>query len=210
MKKIIYALKTPFLLTVTFMIICGIGYPLLVTGLGQTLFPYQANGSQIKENGKVVGSALIGQAFTESTYLKGRPSGVSYNTYTAAEKENGHYLGVASGSENLAPSNPNLKKRVAQDMARFLDQNPTIKKQAIPTDLMTASGSGLDPHISPESAKIQVPEIAKASKISEKKLYQLIDAQTTKPVFNFLGTPTVNVLAVNLAIHAQLNTAKSN
>ncbi|MDN6770922.1 MAG: K(+)-transporting ATPase subunit C, partial [Lactococcus sp.] len=176
MKKIIYALKTPFLLTVTFMIICGIGYPLLVTGLGQTLFPYQANGSQIKENGKVVGSALIGQAFTESTYLKGRPSGVNYNTYTAAEKENGHYLGVASGSENLAPSNPDLKKRVAQDMARFLDQNPTIKKQAIPTDLLTASGSGLDPHISPESAKIQVPEIAKASKISEKKLYQLIDA----------------------------------
>ncbi|MCJ1979918.1 potassium-transporting ATPase subunit KdpC [Pseudolactococcus carnosus] len=210
MKKIIYALKTPFLLTVTLMIICGIGYPLLVTGLGQTLFPYQANGSQIKENGKVVGSALIGQAFTESTYLKGRPSGVNYNTYTAAEKENGHYLGVASGSENLSPSNPDLKKRVAQNMARFLEQNPTIKKQAIPTDLLTASGSGLDPHISPESAKIQVPEIAKASKISEKKLYQLIDAQTTKPVLNFLGTPTVNVLAVNLAIHAQLNTAKSN
>ena len=109
---------------------------------------------------------------------------------------------MASGSENLAPSNPDLKKRVAQDMARFLDQNPTIKKQAIPTDLLTASGSGLDPHISPESAKIQVPEIAKASKISEKKLYQLIDAQTTKPVLNFLGTPTVNVLAVNLAIYA--------
>lgn len=210
MKNILYALKTPFLLTVTFMIVCGLAYPLLITGLGQTLFPYQANGSQIKENGQVVGSALIGQAFTESSYLKGRPSSVNYNTYTAEEKESKRYLGVASGSDNLAPSNPDLKKRVAQDMARFLDDNPTIKKEAIPTDLLTASGSGLDPHISPESAKIQVPAIAKASKISEKKLYQLIDAQTTKPLLNVLGTPTVNVLAVNLAIHAQLNTAKSN
>src|SRR5574341_370154 len=121
MKKIIYALKTPFLLTVTFMIICGIGYPLLVTGLGQTLFPYQANGSQIKENGKVVGSALIGQAFTESTYLKGRPSGVNYNTYTAAEKENGHYLGGTEISFYLV-----IPCLVVVDLVHLVERNDQL------------------------------------------------------------------------------------
>lgn len=205
MKKLMKEIKTPFLITIIFMLICGLFYPLLITGLGQALFPYQSNGSQLKENGKVIGSALIGQEFTSKDFMKGRPSAVNYNTYTLADKEKGRYFGVASGSQNLAPSNPELKKRVQKDMALFLENNPTVAKKDIPTDLLTASGSGLDPQISPASARVQVPEISKATGISEKRIYQIIENYTNEKFLGFIGEPTVNVLEVNIAIKQRMN-----
>lgn len=205
MKKILSELKTPFLATFVFIIICGLFYPLLITGLGQLIFPQQANGSQIKLNGKVVGSSLIGQEFTDTRFMKGRPSAVNYNTYTAAQKADGTYKGVASGSQNLAPSNPELKTRIEKDMASFLQANPAIKKSQIPTDLMTSSASGLDSEISPASAEIQIPELVKTTGISKDNLQQIVNKNTQNRQLGFLGEPTVNVLGVNIAIAEKLN-----
>lgn len=200
MKKIAMEIKTPFLVTIIFIVICGLFYPLLITGMGQIIFPYQANGSMIVVNGKKVGSSLIGQQFTDSRFMKGHPSAVNYNTYTTAEKEDGKYTGVASGSDNLAPSNPKLKIRVEKDMNAFLENNPTIKKSEIPTDLLTASGSGLDPSISIDSARIQLPAISKATGISESSLKKIVSENTQNKTLGFLGEKTVNVLGVNIDI----------
>lgn len=200
MKKIAMEIKTPFLVTIIFIVICGLFYPLLITGMGQIIFPYQANGSMIVVNGKKVGSSLIGQQFTDSRFMKGRPSAVNYNTYTTAEKEDGKYTGVASGSDNLAPSNPKLKIRVEKDMNAFLENNPTIKKSEIPTDLLTASGSGLDPSISIDSARVQLPAISKATGISESSLKKIVSENTQNKTLGFLGEKTVNVLGVNIDI----------
>lgn len=200
MKKIVKSIKTPFLVTIVFMVICGLFYPLAMTGLGQVLFPHQANGSQVTLNGKVIGSSLIGQAFTDAKFLKGRPSAVNYNTYTESEKKEGIYKGVASGSQNFAPSNPKLQDRIAKDMTVFLAEHPTVKKAQIPTDLLTSSASGLDPGISVESALIQLPEMSKATGLSEDKLIQIVHQNTQKPLLGFLGEQTVNVFAVNVDI----------
>lgn len=200
MKKIAMEIKTPFLVIIIFIVICGLFYPLLITGMGQIIFPYQANGSMIVVNGKKVGSSLIGQQFTDSRFMKGRPSAVNYNTYTTAEKEDGKYTGVASGSDNLAPSNPKLKIRVEKDMNAFLENNPTIKKSEIPTDLLTASGSGLDPSISIDSARVQLPAISKATGISESSLKKIVSENTQNKTLGFLGEKTVNVLGVNIDI----------
>lgn len=200
MKKIAMEIKTPFLVTIIFIVICGLFYPLLITGMEQIIFPYQANGSMIVVNGKKVGSSLIGQQFTDSRFMKERPSAVNYNTYTTAEKEDGKYTGVASGSDNLAPSNPKLKIRVEKDMNAFLENNPTIKKSEIPTDLLTASGSGLDPSISIDSARVQLPAISKATGISESSLKKIVSENTQNKTLGFLGEKTVNVLGVNIDI----------
>ena len=160
MRKMLNGLKKIVIFSVVLLVLCGIIYPLVVTGISQVLFPNKANGSIIEVNGKEVGSELVGQDFTDEKFMKCRPSAVNYNTYTAEEKENGTYAGVSSGSDNYAPSNPELITRVEEDMAEFLKNNPDIEKEDIPTDLLTASGSGLDPHISPESAKIQVANLS--------------------------------------------------
>lgn len=198
-------IKKAFLLSIILFIICGIGYPLLMTGLSQVFFPKQANGSIVKIDGKPVGSEVLGQNFSDERFFKGRPSAVNYNTYTAEDTKpdkNGKtaYAGVASGSQNLAPSNPALAERVQKDIDEFLKGNPSIKKEDIPTDLLTASGSGLDPHISIKAAQIQVPAIAKASSISEAELNAIIDKCTEGRQLGFLGEPRVNVVKANLEV----------
>lgn len=198
-------IKKAFLLSIILFIICGIGYPLLMTGLSQVVFPKQANGSIVKIYGKPVGSELLGQNFSDERFFKGRPSAVNYNTYTAEDTKPDKdgktaYAGVASGSQNLAPSNPALAERVQKDIDEFLKANPSIKKEDIPTDLLTASGSGLDPHISIKAAQIQVPAVAKASGISEAELNALIDKCTEGRQLGFLGEPRVNVVKANLEV----------
>ncbi len=206
-KKVIFcSIKKSVLITIILMILCGLVFPLALTGMSALIFPKQAKGNLIEVDGKAVGSATVGQEFTEPYFMKGRPSAVHYNTYT--EKENGEkvlsdgqeFTGPASGSANYAPTNPELVKRVERDMQLFLEQNPNIKKEDIPADLLTASGSGLDPHISPEAALVQIPAISDASGISEENLEKIVDENTNKKLFGIFGEETVNVLKVNLRI----------
>lgn len=203
-------IKKSILISITFMILCGLIYPLLMTGISQLLFNKQANGSMIVADGKEAGSELIGQNFTDSRFFRGRVSAVNYNTYTDADTkldENGKaaYAGVASGSQNLAPSNEALKERVEKDINDFLEANPSVKKEDIPTDLLTSSGSGLDPEISPEAAIIQVPAVSKASGISEAELHKIVDKYTVDRSLGVFGEPRVNVLKINVEIASLLN-----
>ena len=192
------------------MIICGLIYPLVLTGISKVIFPRQAEGSLIRVDGKVVGAETIGQEFTEDYYMWGRPSAYHYNTYT--EDENGNlvysdgteFAGVSSGSNNYAPTNEALTERVENDMEKFLERNPEVKAEDIPTDLLTASGSGLDPHISPESAQIQIPRIAEASGLSEEKVEEIVSEHTEGKLLGVFGEETVNVLMVNLDIAKEM------
>ncbi|WP_291565315.1 MULTISPECIES: potassium-transporting ATPase subunit KdpC [unclassified Clostridium] len=202
MKSII---KTSFLMTITLIIVCGFIYPLLVTGASQLFFNEEANGSLIEFNGKIVGSKLIGQDFEDERFFQGRVSAVSYNTYAKEDNlkdENGKkiFSGVASGSDNLAPSNTALKERVSKDIEEFLKNNLNINKEDIPADLVTSSGSGLDPHITPESAKIQLDRVSKASGIAISDLEKIIEKYTEGRSLGIFGEPRVNVLLVNLEI----------
>ena len=206
MKKIMIELKTPLLVSILFLFVCGLAYPLLMTGLSQVIFPKQANGSLITVNNKIIGSELIGQDFTDPRFMKGRPSAVNYNTYTLEEKEEGIYGGVASGSNNFAATNPELVKRVKNDMAEFLTNNPKIKKSQIPADLLTASGSGLDPHISYNSALIQLPEISETSGLDEMELQKIVEKNTGNKFVGVFGEKTVNVLGVNIEIAQKIAT----
>ncbi|VTS24554.1 potassium-transporting ATPase subunit C [Streptococcus pseudoporcinus] len=205
MTKICSYIKRPVRLTLLFGAVCGIIYPLLITGLGQFLFPFQANGSQIKLHEEPIGTALIGQEFSSAAFLHGRPSAIHYNTYSREEVATGQRPVITSGSQNLAPSNPKLKARVQQELALFLKENPTVSVKDIPADLVTTSGSGLDPEISPESAKLQIPRIARKTGISPSRLEKIINAHTATKVLGFLGEDRVSVLEVNLAIKKELN-----
>lgn len=209
MSTILQILKRTVILSLILMLLCGVLYPLAMTAVGQLLFPNQANGSMITVNGNVVGSAQIGQNFTDARFLKGRPSAYSYNTYIPADlvpdaQGNTAYAGVGSGSQNLAPTNPALVERVQADIDAFLAANPTVKREDIPTDLMTASGSGLDPHISPASAAIQLPAIAAATGLTEAELQAFVDHNTTGRLLGIFGEPTVNVLKTNIEIAAAI------
>ena len=208
MISVLKGIKKPLLITVVLLVICGLIYPLLLTGISQIFFPSQANGSMITVNGKTVGSALVGQDFTDPRFMTCRPSAVNYNTYTEKEKADGTYAGIGSGSKNYAPTNPELKKRVEADIAAFLKANPTVKKEDIPTDLLTASGSGLDPDISPASAEVQVPALAKATGLSEDKLREIVQQNTKGRFLGIFGEETVNVLNVNLEISKELGLLK--
>ena len=190
-------LKQATLVSVVFLLICGLGFPMLLTGISQVIFPYQANGSLIEYEGEKIGSEHVGQDFNEPYFMKGRPSAVGYNTADEV-------VDVASGSNNYAPSNELLKERVQEDMDTFLEQNPDVKKEDIPTDLLTASGSGLDPHISVDSALIQIPAISKASGISESELEKIVEENTEGKLLGIFGENTVNVLKVNLEIAKRL------
>lgn len=205
MKKIMLELKIPLLISVVFIFICGLMYPMLMTGLSQVIFPKQANGSLITVNDEVIGSELIGQSFTDSRFMKGRPSAVNYNTYTTEQKEDGSYGGVASGSNNFAATNPELEKRIEKDMANFIQKNPTISNDQIPTDLLTASGSGLDPHISYESALIQIPRLSKNSGLTENELKKIVKDNTQDKFIGIFGEKTVNVLGVNSDVAKKIN-----
>jgi K+-transporting ATPase ATPase C chain len=208
MSKFLKGIKKPFLVTLALLLICGLAYPLLLTGISQVIFPKQANGSLITVDGKTVGSVLVGQDFTDARFMKCRPSAVNYNTYTQEDKVNGDYTGIGSGSKNYAPTNPELSKRVQEDIAEFLKENPSIKKEDIPTDLLTASGSGLDPQISPKSAEVQIPALAKATGLSEDRLKEIVKENSQGKWLGIFGEDTVNVLKVNLQIAKDLNLVK--
>jgi potassium-transporting ATPase KdpC subunit len=170
-------------------VITGIVYPLVVTGIAQVVFPHQANGSLIVKDGKVVGSALIGQPFDDPKYFWSRPSATSPFPYNA---------GSSSGS-NLSPTNPDLVKAVQArvDALRAADPGNTAP---VPVDLVTASASGLDPHISPAAALYQVSRVARARKLEAQAVQQLIDRHTEGRFLGLLGEPRVNVLELNLAL----------
>ena len=173
---------------VVFTILLGIIYPLATTGLAKLMFPNAANGSLITANGQVVGSSLIGQNFAKPEYFQPRPSAAG----------NGYDASNSSGS-NLGPTNQKLIDRVKASIDQFRKDNPDYTGP-IPADLVTTSGSGLDPHISPASAQAQVPRIAKARGIAPDQIAQLIPQNTDDRQFGFLGEPGVNVLKLNLAI----------
>lgn len=210
-KKLLKSLKGPVMVTVVLMIICGLLFPLLLTGISSIIFPKQAGGSLIEIDGKVVGSETVGQEFTKDYFMKGRPSAVHYNTYI--EDTNGkqvlsdgsEFSGAASGSANYGPTNPELVKRVEADIDKFLKENPDVNKNDIPADLMTASGSGLDPHISVKSAMIQIPSLSKASGIDETELVEIVHNNTKGKLLGIFGEETVNVLGVNIQIAQEMN-----
>ncbi len=204
MNTFLKGIKKPFLVTLALLLICGLTYPLLLTGISQIIFPKQANGSLIMINDQAIGSELIGQDFTDARFMKSRPSAVNYNTYTQGDKESGNYTGVGSGSKNYAPTNPELVKRVEADISEFLGANPSIKKEDIPTDLLTASGSGLDPHISPESAAIQIAALIESTGLSREILEAIVKENTQGKLLGIFGAETVNVLRVNLEISKEL------
>lgn len=179
-------LTTAVLMSIVTTILLGLIYPLVVTGLAQVIFPAQANGSLIKSSdGTVIGSRLIGQPFSSPGYFRSRPSAAGPNGYDAA----------SSGGSNLGPTNQKLIDRVKADVEKLQAENPG---KPVPIDLVTTSGSGLDPHISPAAAEFQIPRVARERSISEPELRRIISAHTNGRQFGFLGEPTVNVLELNL------------
>lgn len=171
---------------VVFSVSLGILYPLAVWAVGQALFPHQANGSLIEKDGRVVGSELIGQTFTSASYFHSRPSAAG----------NGYDAG-ASGGSNLGPTSQKLINRITTDAETFREENPNSK---VPADLVTTSGSGLDPHISPAAAEFQIPRVAKERGMTAAQVGDLVKKFTQGREFGLFGEPRVNVLLLNLAL----------
>ncbi len=191
-------LRPALVLMLAFTVITGLVYPLAMTGIAETVFPYQARGSLIEKDGKVIGSALIGQNFTSDKYFHGRPSATLGPDPADPSKTVAlPYNAANSMGSNLGPTNKALIDRIAADVAKLKRENPSMP---IPTDLVTTSGSGLDPDISPEAAYFQVPRIAKARNMPENDVRQLIDAHIEGRTLGVLGEPRVNVLELNLAL----------
>lgn len=184
-------LRPAVILLLLLSVITGLIYPLVTTGLAQLLFPAQANGSLLQVDGKLRGSALIGQNFTRPGYFWGRPSATSDSPYNA----------LASSGSNLSGTNPALDDAVKQRVAALRQANPQASA-AVPVDLVTASASGLDPQISPEAALWQVPRVAVARKLPEEEVKRLIDDNTSAPLPGFTGEPGVNVVKLNMALDA--------
>ena len=202
-------LKQSLIISIVMLILCGLIFPIFMTGVSQIVFNKKANGSIIEVNEKKIGSEFIGQSFTDERFFKGRVSGINYNTYSTEDtipNKDGEigYLGVASGSQNLGPSSEILKDRVKKDMDEFLMDNPTVKKENIPTDLLTSSGSGLDPNISIKSVRIQVDSISKSTGISKDDLNEIIDKSVQGKSLGVFGEKRVNVLKLNLEVAEKL------
>jgi K+-transporting ATPase ATPase C chain len=185
-------LRQAIVLFLLLTVITGIVYPFAVTGIAQLAFPHQANGSLVVRDGKVVGSALIGQSFTDPEYFWGRPSATAPQPYN----------GSASGGSNLGPSNPALADAVRQRIVALRAADPG-NNAPVPVDLVTASGSGLDPDISPAAAQYQVNRVARTRGMSPAEVRALVRRCTTGRQFGVLGEPRVNVLELNLALDAQ-------
>ena len=186
-------LKPAFLMLVTLTLLTGLLYPLVVTGISQVVFPHRANGSLIERDGKAVGSELIGQPFSGPKYFWSRPSATSPYPYNAA----------ASSGSNQGPTNPALTEAVAARIKALRDADPD-NKAAVPVDLVTASASGLDPHISLAAADYQVNRVARARNADPSKVRALVAQYTDRRQLGFLGEPGVNVLELNLALDALL------
>jgi potassium-transporting ATPase KdpC subunit len=176
--------KTALFIFALFSLILGLLYPFAITGIAQLLFPYKVNGSIIIKDGKIVGSELIGQNFTQDIYFQGRPSAVNYD-------------GGGSGASNYGPTEAKFQELISTRMNTIRETNTLHQNQSVPPDMVTASASGLDPHISPASAMLQVSRIAQARNIDEITIQSLIVNNTVKPLFY---PPVVNVLKLNLAL----------
>ncbi len=181
-------------ITLFFTLLLGVAYPLAVTGICQTVFSHQANGSLISADGKLIGSELIGQNFARPEYFQPRPSAAGSDGYD----------GTASGGSNYGPTNQKLIERVKASLEKFRKENPD-SHGPIPADLVTASGSGLDPHISPAAARAQVARVAKARRAPEDEVSRLVAQFTEPPTFGFLGEARVNVLLLNTALDQRLS-----
>lgn len=185
-KDLVSALRPALVMTILFAILLGLLYPLAITGIGQTLFPHQANGSIVLDGGKPVGSAIIGQPFASPGYFWSRPSAAGDG-----------YNGLSSSGSNLGPTSAALVERVQDDLVARGGGSG-----AVPADLVTASASGLDPDISPAAALHQVPRVAAARNLDPAAVRALVNRSVNTPVPAFLGDPTVNVLALNRALDA--------
>lgn len=194
MNEIRPAIMMLFVLT----LITGLAYPLAMTGIAETLFPKNAGGSLIERDGKVIGSALIGQEFKSDRYFHGRPSAtLGPDPADPSKSVVQPYNAANSMGSNLGPTNRALATRVEEDVNRLKQENPNMP---VPIDLVTTTASGLDPDISPEAAFFQVPRIVKARGLSEERVRQLIEAHIEQRILGVLGEPRVNVLQLNLAL----------
>jgi len=189
MKTMTIALR----MTIVTLVLTGLLYPFVITGLAQVLFPWRANGSLITdEKGQVVGSELIAQGFSNPAYFQPRPSAAGEKGYDA----------TASGGSNLGPTSKKLQDRINDDLKRLKAENPEAT-EPVPAELVTASASGLDPHLSPEGMLWQVPRVAKARGIAPDRVKTVVEANIKDRTLGILGEPTVNVLLVNLALDRQ-------
>jgi potassium-transporting ATPase KdpC subunit len=191
-------IRPAIVLLIALTLITGLAYPLAMTGLAATIFPIQAQGSLIEKDAKVVGSALIGQVFADDKYFHGRPSATNTpDPKDATKTVDAPYNAINSMGSNLGPTSKALADRVKGDVETLKKENPSA---AMPVDLVTTSGSGLDPDISPASALFQIPRVAKARSLPEARVRALVDAQVEGRTFGLLGEPRVNVLKLNLAL----------
>jgi K+-transporting ATPase ATPase C chain len=191
-------IRPAIVILVALTLITGLVYPLAITGIAGVLFPYQAQGSMIEQNGMVVGSELIGQVFADDKYFHGRPSATNTpDPQDPTKNVDAPYNAANSGGSNLGPTSKALSDRLQADVDKLKAENPS---SPVPVDLVTTSGSGLDPHISPAAALFQVPRVAKARNLPEERVRALVDEQTQGRFLGLIGEPRVNVLALNMAL----------
>jgi potassium-transporting ATPase KdpC subunit len=191
-------LRPALVLIVLFTIITGLVYPFVITGIAQVAFPHQANGSLVERDGKVVGSEVMGQPFSSDRYFHGRPSAtVAPDPADSTKTVDAPYNAANTAGSNLGPTSKALIERVQGDVEKLKQENPSAP---VPTDLVTASGSGLDPHVSPAAAFFQVPRVAKARSMPEDRVRQLVTEHIIGRTLGLFGEPRVNVLALNLAL----------
>jgi K+-transporting ATPase ATPase C chain len=189
--------RPAIVMTIVFTVVTGIAYPLAMTGIAQVVFPRQANGSLIERDGKIVGSELIGQNFADAKYFHGRPSATTDTDPNDATKTvPAPYNAANSSGSNLGPTSKALIDRVKEETEKLKADNP----RQIPVDLVTTSGSGLDPDITPAAAQFQIPRVAKARNLPEATVADLVDKATSERQLGVFGEPRVNVLALNLAL----------